>query len=176
MKKSVFTVIAVIASAFTFNANAQSFKLDNEPVFKVGNQQVMIGTGSTSTTVGTAIIPPVFASYEMGLYQYEHFVIGAGAEAEYSSHKDSYGTNSSMSVLAFAAAHYGLSEKIDVCARLGLGYGTYGNEHVSLNMAVRSVGFVGTYNFTDRYGAFVALDASSLPGKSTLRIGMKISL
>lgn len=175
MRKTRLVLTSVLLSAaFTFaSAQAPSFEKGNG----VGNFTIGFGNALYTGSGYTSSIPPISASYEVGVKDgiFDKGVIGVGGYLGYASSKYSFGyfgsswewkyTNFIIGVRG--ALHYPFIEKFDTYAGLMLGYnivsvsepsGYTGMGYSAVGSKIILPGFVGgRYYFSDKLAGVAEL-------------------
>ncbi|HNW57777.1 MAG TPA: hypothetical protein PLR88_12180 [Bacteroidales bacterium] len=170
MKKIIYGIILI---CLALPAGAQNTFNKGDKVLNLG-----LGLGSTFYTGGgyTSKIPPISASFEMGIKDHlfdEKSSIGVGGYVGYTSAKYEYGTDygwkySDFIIGARGTFHYQLIDKFDTYTGLMVGYDIatskeYGTWAGSNNYSSASSGaewswFVGgRYYFSDNIAGMVEL-------------------
>jgi len=132
-----------------------SYLAAQDPTFTKGDKVLNLGVGFGSTLYSGSYyytqIPPVSASYEVGVADniFEKGVLGVGGYAGFSSYKYDY-SDSGWKTYDFilgarANLHYPLVDKLDTYAGLMLGYGIISNS------------YYGTYNEDNYSGSYSGL-------------------
>jgi len=169
MKKFLLLFIAV----FSFLARLAA----QEPTFIKGDKVLNLGIGFGSTlysgTYYYTQIPPISASYEVGVTEniFEKGVLGVGGYAGFSSYKYDY-SDSGWKTIDFilgarANLHYPLVDKLDTYAGLMLGYGIIGikyfggygdDDYTGFSNGIRWAWFVGArYYLSENFAAMLEL-------------------
>ncbi len=187
MKRSVLAFMLVCI--FGFGASAQ------ESTFNVGDKVVNIGLGigniHYSGSGYKTLIPPLSASFEMGVKDgvLEKGVIGVGGYLGYASYKWTgysglieYGWKYSNFILgARGSFHYPLIDKLDTYSGLMLGYEVVSESEFGVNTSISksaASGFIwswyagGRYYFTDKIAGMLELGY----GITYLNLGVAIKL
>ncbi len=177
-------VLAVIFGLGYSITNAQTSTFSNgDKVLNLG-----IGVGGYANWGYAAVVPPVSASFEVGIKDgvLDKGSIGVGGFIAYSSYKDNsmsdnYWSYNRMILGARGTFHYPFIDKLDTYAGLLLGFGTYswkwhGSGPKPSNLASsgpRLDGFVGgRYYFADKIAAMAELGS----GLTYLTVGLALKL
>ncbi|WP_162151341.1 outer membrane beta-barrel protein [Porphyromonas macacae] len=163
MKKFFYTIIVLVGLAVS--ANAQS-------VFRKGESMLNLGLGLNSLNNYTMVIPPLSASYELGLadniFSNGNGSLGLGAYIGYASYKYKPYKVNSLKENHFVigprlALHYGFLGKLDTYLGLMLGYrsvslsGDFGDIDSTSSGLAWNLNIGARYFFTPKVGAFMEL-------------------
>ena len=160
MKRIIISIIALAVACMV--AGAQELSFDR------GSSRISLGAGLPNLSSGTVKLPPLQASFEYGVAAFGQSSIGVGGAFEYAA------TSGTRTVCGevFCKYHYNFTDRFDLDAHAGVGYGSYG----TLKTANYSIGADANYKFSEGFGVFGGLESSSLPGRAFLRAGIFFQL
>ena len=169
MKKILLLFVIVVLSFAQLVAQESTFNKGD----KVLNLGLGLGTSWYSGTYYKAQVPPISASFEVGIVDniLEKGVLGVGGYLGYSSYKSDYGSYGwkfkNIVIGARGNFHYPLIDKLDTYVGLMIGYnvvsdkgwGDYtGYDFGSSWGGIRTAEFVGArYYFSDNFAAMLEL-------------------
>lgn len=170
MKKSVLLLVVVVFAFTQLVAQKATFSQGD----KVLNLGIGFGSGLYTGTYYTTSVPPISASFEVGVKDgvLEKGSIGVGGYMAYSSHKWEYSgwgwKYSDLYLAARGVFHYPLAEKLDTYTGLNLGFdisssSEYGTPVPGYNYDSTSGGLLfawfvgGRYYFSEKFAGMAEL-------------------
>jgi hypothetical protein len=170
MKKLILFIVTVAFTLTQLSAQESTFSKGD----KVLNLGIGFGSGLYSGTYYKTSVPPISASFEVGVKDgvLDKGSIGVGGYLAYSSHKWEYSgwgwKYSNIFIAARGTFHYPLVNKLDTYTGLALGYNIahsseYGNSIPGYDYNATSGGLLyawfvgGRYYFSDKFAAMAEL-------------------
>jgi hypothetical protein len=170
MKKLILFFVAIAFSLTMISAQESTFVKGD----KVLNLGIGFGSGFYSGTYYKTSVPPISASFEVGVKDgvFEKGSIGVGGYLAYASHKWEYSgwgwKYNDIIIGARGTFHYPLVAKLDTYTGLVLGYNIstskeYGNAIPGYDYNSTSGGLIyawivgGRYYFSDKFAGFAEL-------------------